>query len=638
MCFIVGVSLSAKGQEVFADTIIDLKSVEVVAKRRMLQEVGRKTTEVDSASLARNASQTVGQLVSSETGIAVKSYGWGALSLPSFRGSGSSHTAILWNGVPLASSSNGVVDMNLLSVAFFDRILVQHGGGASLWGNGAIGGNIQLNNRVIFGQGWQGRFWIHGGSFLNLHTGFGTSYSNDRYSGGFRLIHGEAQNNFPYINTARAGMPKEYLQHASSRTNGWVIDQAFRIGAHRLLLLIWGQYTHRQLPASMIMKESQATQEDAPIRSMLEWQWTLRKIQWSVKAVGLSEWLMYTDPSISTADTTHTRTGLLESELTWRIHPQHHIQGGVNAGRYIAATPNYTNGEVSENRAAIFSSYRGQSKAGIWNWSAATRYARVSNGQYMFTYRFGGEVKLKPKFILRGSLSRDGRQPTYNERYWVPGGNPDILPERGWGRELGLHWRMNKVKSAYEMDVAWFNSAIDQWIIWLPATSGIWTPRNLVKVWSRGVEVSVNFEKSFGKHSLFLKTHGQWVRSTQEETQVGNETALGKQLPYVPEWMAGAGPEWRNKHWSAGCALQYQGIRYTAPDHTSSLPGYMMADAFTGWRGHAWGRELSLQLRCNNILDKTYQVMTYYAMPGRNFGINLFYQIFKSTSEKPETP
>ena len=39
-------------------------------------------------------------------------------------------------------------------------------------------------------------------------------------------------------------------------------------------------------------------------------------------------------------------------------------------------------------------------------------------------------------------MARSYRAPTLNERYWVPGGNPALLPEAGWGSEAGLRHQM----------------------------------------------------------------------------------------------------------------------------------------------------------------------------------------------------
>ena len=39
---------------------------------------------------------------------------------------------------------------------------------------------------------------------------------------------------------------------------------------------------------------------------------------------------------------------------------------------------------------------------------------------------------------------------------------------------------------------SWFDSYIDDWIIWLPTTKGFFSPRNVKKVHAYGVEVKAN--------------------------------------------------------------------------------------------------------------------------------------------------
>ena len=39
---------------------------------------------------------------------------------------------------------------------------------------------------------------------------------------------------------------------------------------------------------------------------------------------------------------------------------------------------------------------------------------------------------------LKASAGRSFRVPTFNDRFWQPGGKPDLNPERGWTYDLGL--------------------------------------------------------------------------------------------------------------------------------------------------------------------------------------------------------
>ena len=79
-----------------------------------------------------------------------KENGLGMVSSPSFRGTSASHTAVIWNGINIKSQLNGQIDFNAISANSYNNITVRSGGGSVLFGSGAIGGTIHLDNLVEF--------------------------------------------------------------------------------------------------------------------------------------------------------------------------------------------------------------------------------------------------------------------------------------------------------------------------------------------------------------------------------------------------------------------------------------------------------------------------------------------------------
>lgn len=63
---------------------------------------------------------------------------------------------------------------------------------------------------------------------------------------------------------------------------------------------------------------------------------------------------------------------------------------------------------------------------------------------------------------------------------FLPGGNPDLKSEHGFTYDVGLSFSVGK-ENVYALSggINWFDSHIDDWIIWLPTTKGFFSPRNL---------------------------------------------------------------------------------------------------------------------------------------------------------------
>src|SRR5690554_1921987 len=75
-----------------------------------------------------------------------KENGYGMVSSPSFRGTNASQTAVVWNGININSIFTGLTDFNSISPMNYDEISIRSGGGGVLYGSGAVGGSVHLND------------------------------------------------------------------------------------------------------------------------------------------------------------------------------------------------------------------------------------------------------------------------------------------------------------------------------------------------------------------------------------------------------------------------------------------------------------------------------------------------------------
>ena len=97
--------------------------------------------------------------------------------------------------------------------------------------------------------------------------------------------------------------------------------------------------------------------------------------------------------------------------------------------------------------------------------------------------------------MVKASVSRNYRFPTLNDLYFLPGGNPDLKNEHGFSYDAGVSFDVGK-KGVYKLggSASWFDSYIDNWIVWLPTAKGFWTPKNVKEVHAYGVEVKAGLD------------------------------------------------------------------------------------------------------------------------------------------------
>lgn len=85
--------------------------------------------------------------------------------------------------------------------------------------------------------------------------------------------------------------------------------------------------------------------------------------------------------------------------------------------------------------------------------------------------------------VAKASVSRNFRFPTLNDLYFLPGGNPDLKKEHGISYD-GRRFVRRGRGGSYSLhgEATWFDSYIDDWIVWLPTFKGFWTPKNIKEV------------------------------------------------------------------------------------------------------------------------------------------------------------
>ncbi len=109
----------------------------------------KTTYVVTKADIVRRGFTTVAAALENVPGVAITRTGpIGSSASVTIRGTGSNQTLVLLDGRPLAGAQLGALDLGALPTAGVERIEVVEGGGATLYGTGAIGGVINIVTAV----------------------------------------------------------------------------------------------------------------------------------------------------------------------------------------------------------------------------------------------------------------------------------------------------------------------------------------------------------------------------------------------------------------------------------------------------------------------------------------------------------
>ncbi|WP_232834783.1 TonB-dependent receptor [Pleomorphovibrio marinus] len=604
-------------QLVHGDTL-DLETVEVRAFPWEKYSLGYKVNTLGEEEIGAFQGQALSELLQRRTGIFVREYGAGMLATLNMRGTAAGHNAVFWNGLPINSPSLGQMDFSLLTVGSCDAIRVQYGGSGALFGTDAIGGSIHLGSQPSFAQGHKVKVRAAHGSFGLWQNQVEHSYSNQKFFSHTRAYINRSANNFPYRNLGKAGTPVERQEHASVHTRGLVQDLAWNVGANtQVSSSFWYHFTDREI-LPVMGSNTRDVQEDANVRWVADLRHFRDQVQYNLK-LGYVE-----DDQVFNLSTSNiTRQYFIGAEAEWQATEKMHGKSGARLTHIVGELSTYYK---EEQRLELYHSHLfhlGKSIEGAINLRQM-----VVDGEFVpFTPSLGLEWGFFDKethnLTLKGAASKNFKVPTLNDRFWSPGGNPDLLPEKSLSAEMGVVQKGKRGAFNWEAEVNYYHMLVDQWIVWLPGES-FWTPVNIRKVRNQGIESSFSSEFSFSKWDLSADINYSYVQARIAGDQEDAGRSIGNQLPYTPFHKGNSYLSAKRGPFSSWANYTFVGDRYVGTDNSTQVNAFALLDAGINytWTMKAFAT-CRLGIQVNNFFDNDYQVLRLRPMPGRNYQINI---------------
>ncbi|MBR5188751.1 MAG: TonB-dependent receptor [Paludibacteraceae bacterium] len=632
--------------------------------KRPLKEIGTTQTKMDSMTLKENIALSIADVLTFNSPIFVKSYGRATLSTVSFRGTSASHTQVTWNDMKINNPMLGMTDFSTIPSYFIDDASLLHGTSSVNETGGGLGGAVKLSTKPANAEGF-GLQYIQGvGSFYSFDEFLRLTYGNDHWQTSTRVVLSTSPNNFKYRNHDK----KENIYDENMN----IIDQYYPIernksGSYKDLHLLqeayyntnrgdrfglnaWYVYSNREL-AMLTTDYGEDTdfenrQREHTFRGIFTYDHLADGWKLGAKAGYIYTWMAY--------DYKRDLGNGIMAHMTRSRSRINTVYGQANAEYYIGTqwlfTANLSAHQHfvrSEDKNIILQS----GDKGIVGYHVGRlELSGAISAKWQPTDRIGLSAVAReelfgdkwspiiPALFFEGLLSRPGnltvklsgsrnyRFPTLNDLYFLPGGNPDLRHERGWTYDAGLNFAVGK-KEVYALtgSLTWFDSYIDDWIIWLPTTKGFFSPRNLKKVHAYGLELQADLNLQFSKDwALSLNSTFSWSPSINVgEPLTAADQSVGKQLPYVPEISANIVGRLSWGTWAFTYKWCHYSERYTMSSNditlTGRLPKYYMSNVSLEKSLHCSWADWSLKGTINNLFNEEYLSVLARPMPRINF-------------------
>ncbi|MBG8553472.1 TonB-dependent receptor [Hymenobacter guriensis] len=615
-------------QAAFIDSVRVLPAVRVEVERPRRFAVGTRVLTLDSAALASYRTATLADALAARTPLYLKNYGPGQLSSITMRGTSAQHTAVLWNGFNVMLPTLGQNDFALLPVSGATQVEVQPGPASALYGSGAIGGTVLLSSPVRWAQGLRGAAQADAGSFGLRAGSVEAGFSNTRLALRTSATYRTATNDFPYDEPGGARLRQT---NAAFWQGSLAQDIAWRVGkAGQIQAAAWLTKADRHIQPAIGTQNDNARQLDQNSRLLLGYEHTTARHESSVRVAWFEDILNYRTNTFQS--NSRVQTTQAQVSHTVRFSQATSLRVGAEAQHFAVRMTDY-GGFVSENRFAGFALLRYDPTARL-RLSATLRQAVLPGRRPPFTPVLGAEwqalATAQHELLLKASAARGYRAPTLNERYYQPGGDPNLQPETSQGYETGLthNWH-GPAHPALKLqtELTGYQQWIDNWVMWWPKPGQSFvSPRNLRQVRTQGLEASSGLRWHNKVSSMQARAAYAYTRAFKTRDAVESVVPTRRQLVYVPLHSAALSLDGTHRAWQAGSTLTFTGYRYTEDAGTNFLPSYLLLDAYVGytWRQKApAGAALTLLAQGRNLTNQSYQSYLYRAQPLRSAQLSL---------------
>ena len=559
------------------------------------------SVQIISDSILTNNYQSLGNLLQNQVNAYLKQNGNGMVSSISLRGTNSSQTGVYWNGIAINSSLNGQTDFNSIAVNSFDEVEIRKGGGSVLLGSGAIGGAINLRNKIVFQNKKEAHIISGLGSYQTYTIQASGLISTDNLFAKVSLGGSRSENDYPYVNSDLFNENGEYKNYNINGVFAFKINDKNRLGFYTSI------FDNDRNTSRTITAASNAKLLNFDSRYLLDWKYLGNRYTSSLKLAYLNESFTYFfDKDLSNTSKSKSSSWVAKYDFTYFLNNEILFNSGIEFENAKADGDNISNVEQNDLTAYVLFHHQPISS---FRYNLSIRKGISSIYDIPFVYSFDGRYDISKKFTLKAAFSSNYRLPTFNDLYWDPGGNSDLRSEKSNSAEIGFDF----VHQFLNLNITSFYIKSDDLIQWQPVSGTIWQPVNIQNVTNYGIELSAWAQKKYEHHLFLLKVQYDYTMSKDDN--------LNKQIIYVPNHKGNFIFNYQLKKWSFSYNLQYTGEVFTTTSNTQTLNAYWLSNIDIS--KSFFKNRLQLAFKINNLLDENYQSVAYRPMPNRNYMLNI---------------
>ena len=635
---------------VFADTELKTSDVFVTATRTPISKnnVIADVTTISSEDIERAGSSSLPELLQRQPGIEISNLGGaGKVSTLSLRGTSSTHSIVLIDGMRVGAATSGFSAIEHIPLSQIEKIEILRGPASSLYGQDAIGGVIQIFTKKGV-DGFKPYVGIGYGSYntANFQSGIRGGNNQTTYAinfsamnaGGFSAF---APNFAPNPNNTianTANLDKDgYKNYSLSSSLNHKLNQDYEIDFQYFLSKGKSKFDNQFADFSPFVDYKNETKQESyavNLKGQINnaWQSSIKIGQSIDKYLDKQKWnsaigfIDYTAPPLGCGGPCGAQDSTLE-DLYKTTQNQFAWQNNINLPRgsltliydfleqKIKTTDLYeknkrTNHGIMVGYSLIEDKHNFQSNL---RKDFNTAYDDAVTGNIGYAY------SINSNWTIASSYGTAFVSPSFNYLYSLADkyalGNPNLKPEKSKNIEASIRYK----EDSGSISLTMFQNKIDDFIIYSNPSYTEYsrtTTQNLNKVDIQGLTISG--DQFFG--------HLQIKGSVTTQSAKNEDT--DKYLPRRATALGNFNLNYYIGCWNIGLEETFSDKRFDDKENKVKLSGYALTNIVADYKIND---KLKLNLKLNNVFDKDYSLAAEgtsgfkYQTPGRSLFTNLRY-------------
>lgn len=542
-------------------------------------------------------------------GMAIRSYGGktGGMFLSAFGGP-AVNTKLLLGGVDLTNSQFGSIDLTLIPESLVNRI-TNINSPSILYGSGAIDGAIQINP-------WHNTSYLSARVGSYGHKGLQGNYFNNFERFAINLSIGTLQDegNYNYL------IEKEELNRENNDFDRKYISFNTAIKINKKSN-IYGMYMEshqkRGVTGSIAWPSPLARRENKLQLGNISYNLLNKKGHTRIQLSTQKSKENFDDPNefwpISSEHTVTGNTIILNHKQT--------IRSNIGLNLLLEGKQEVIESTDVGSHERFYQSFATEAIIPFLNTfrlQTAFRIDKIGDSDPHPTHSIGlaynGLRNSEFEYIIRSGF----RNPTFNDLYWNPGGNPDLKPESSWIQSLKAKIYIGKNRNS-NVYINISDNHSEDLIQWAPTDETFleWQPQNIAR--SRRTNITIGNQSILETIPLQVAWHITYLKS--------EDIDLDKPLLNASELLGFIGANFSFYAFNIGLQAHYTGERISqyGIDKDTYLEGYWYTSATFMYNTAILDNNISIVLDMSNIFDKKYMVFSDYPEPGRLLNLQIKY-------------